>query len=198
MHVCCAPCTIYPLKFLRDCNHDVHGFFFNPNIHPYLEYCRRRDALRAYAEEENLPIIWKDNYDLEQFLRTVVFRESDRCRFCYYSRMSYAVHIAKKGKYDGFTSTLLYSKYQNHELIRSIGENLAKENGVSFIYHDFREGWESGIRISKSRGIYRQQYCGCIYSEKDRYYKQAPRQVVRESKTESGGFKQGVADESNG
>jgi hypothetical protein len=89
--------------------------------------------------------------------------------------MSYAAHIAKKGNFEGFTTTLLYSKYQNHELIRSIGESLARGQGLSFVYSDFREGWETGIRISKSQGIYRQQYCGCIYSEKDRYYKKPVR-----------------------
>lgn len=171
LHICCAPCTIYPLQVLRDSDHDVHGFFFNPNIHPYLEYCRRRDTLQRFAEEENLPVIWKDDYEMEEFLRNVAFREGDRCRFCYYQRLSYAAHITKKGRYDGFTSTLLYSRYQNHALIRSIGESVAKEKGVSFLYHDFREGWERGIRLSKARGMYRQQYCGCIYSEKERYYK---------------------------
>ncbi len=171
LHICCAPCTIYPLQVLRDFAHEVHGFFFNPNIHPYLEYCRRRDTVQTFAEEENLPVIWKDNYEMEDFLRNVAFREGDRCRFCYHQRLSYAAHIAKKGRYDGFTSTLLYSRYQNHALIRSIGESVAKEKGVSFLYHDFREGWESGIRLSKARGMYRQQYCGCIYSEKERYYK---------------------------
>lgn len=175
LHICCAPCTIYPLMCLRDSGHDVHGLFYNPNIHPYLEYCRRRDALRDYSERENLPVIWKDNYELEHFIRSVAFRENDRCRFCYYDRMSYAANIAKNGNFEGFTTTLLYSKYQNHELIRSIGESLAKEQGLTFVYHDFREGWETGIRISKSQGIYRQQYCGCIYSEKDRYYKKPVR-----------------------
>jgi len=172
LHICCAPCTIYPLQVLREYHHEVRGLFYNPNIHPYLEYCRRRDTLQAFAEQENLPVIWKDTYELEDFLRSVAFREGDRCRYCYYKRLSYAAHVAKKGNFEGFTSTLLYSKYQNHGLIRSIGESLAKEQGLAFVYHDFREGWETGVRISQAQGMYRQQYCGCIYSEKDRYYKQ--------------------------
>lgn len=127
--------------------------------------------MRGYAEQEHLPVIWKDTYELEDFLRNVAFREGDRCRICYFMRLSYTAHVARKGSFDGFSSTLLYSRYQNHDLIRSIGEALAKAQGLTFFYHDFREGWETGIRISKAQGMYRQQYCGCIYSEKERYYK---------------------------
>jgi len=121
------------LQVLRDQQHEVRGLFYNPNIHPYLEYCRRRDTLREYAEQENLPVIWKDTYELEAFLRNVAFREGDRCRFCYYSRLSYTAHVAKKGNFEGFSSTLLYSRYQNHELIRSIGESLEEEQGLVFV-----------------------------------------------------------------
>jgi len=79
--------------------------------------------------------------------------------------------MAKKGKFDFFSTTLLYSKFQNHELIKTFGESIGKSVGIPFYYEDFRTGWKEGIETSKQLGMYRQQYCGCIYSEKERYYK---------------------------
>jgi predicted adenine nucleotide alpha hydrolase (AANH) superfamily ATPase len=76
---------------------------------------------------------------------------------------------AKKGRFDSFTTTLLHSKHQNHEMIREMGESLGQRYGIRFIYEDFRLGWKEGIEVSKKLGLYRQQYCGCIYSEKERY-----------------------------
>jgi len=170
MHICCAPCTIYPLRILKSDGYEICGLFYNPNIHPYLEYKKRLDALKGFAAQEELSILSSDEYPMETFMRNVTFRESDRCRYCYYDRMVKAAELAKSGGFDGFTTTLLYSKFQNHELIKSIGESLANEFRIKFHYHDFREGWKEGIKISKDRGIYRQAYCGCIYSEKERFY----------------------------
>ena len=170
LHICCAPCAIYPLMMLRENGHNVMGLFYNPNIQPYLEYKKRLDTVNEYAEDVGLEVISHDEYPMEDFLRSVVFREEDRCRYCYYSRLRYSAHIARRGQFDGFTTTLLYSKFQDHEMIRSIGESLAKKYRVKFLYHDFREGWKKGIKISNDLGMYRQQYCGCIYSEKERFY----------------------------
>lgn len=175
LHICCAPCTIYPLQTLREEGDEVHGVFYNPNIHPYSEYRKRLDTLEDYAVHEGLPLIVADDYPMEDFLRNVVFREQDRCRQCYYNRVKYAAHIAKRGRFDRFTTTLLYSKFQNHELIRDIGRSIGKDVGIPFYYTDFREGWKAGVEESKKRGMYRQQYCGCIYSEKERFYKGAKR-----------------------
>ena len=170
LHICCAPCAIYPLKVLRENGHDVWGHFYNPNIHPYLEYKRRLDALNEYADSVGLRIIPYEEYPMEEFLRNVVFREAERCRYCYYSRLKYSAHVARRGHFEGFTTTLLYSKFQDHDMIKNIGEGLAKEHGITFYYQDFRKGWKEGIKISKDGGMYRQQYCGCIYSEKERFY----------------------------
>ena len=79
--------------------------------------------------------------------------------------------VAKIGKFDGFTSSLLYSRFQNHECIRETGESIGKQEGMPFVYRDFRPGWNYGIEESKTLGMYRQQYCGCIYSEKERFYR---------------------------
>ena len=169
LHICCAPCTIYPLRILRGEGHEVCGLFYNPNIHPYLEYRRRLDALTTYADREGLIVIREEGYPLDAYLRQVVFREEERCRLCYHLRLSHAARIAMKDRYDAFTTTLLYSRYQKHDLVREIAEGVARTQGIPFLYRDFREGWSEGVRISKEIGMYRQPYCGCIYSEKERY-----------------------------
>ena len=171
LHICCAPCAIYPLKILRSEGFEVMGFFYNRNIHPFQECRRRKKALRAYAELEHLEVIYQNGYDMEGFLQNVVFREKERCSYCYHDRLKTTAVIARHGKFDYFTSTLLQSKFQKHDTVRSIGESLGKSYGVPFLYRDFREGWKEGIEISKSLNMYRQQYCGCIYSEKERFYK---------------------------
>jgi len=112
---------------------------------------------------------YHDEYALEEFLQNVVFRENERCWYCYYTRLKRAAQLAKREKFDFFTTTLLYSKFQKHEKVKEIGEELAREYGVKFYYRDFRKGWKAGIEISNDLGLYRQQYCGCIYSEKERY-----------------------------
>jgi predicted adenine nucleotide alpha hydrolase (AANH) superfamily ATPase len=169
LHICCAPCAIYPVQTLTGQEHYVHGFFYNPNIHPYQEFARRAAALKDYAALRHLPVIWDLTYDLEKFLRLVVFREAERCRFCYHLRLTAAARTARGGKFEAFTSTLLHSKHQKHDLIREIGEQVAREVGLPFYYEDFREGWQTGQRQSKELGLYRQSYCGCIYSERERY-----------------------------
>ncbi len=177
LHACCGPCTIYPLQVLRKKDIQVMGFFFRHNIHPFTECRKREETLRQYADAQDVKMIWQQEYDLETFLRSVVFREKDRCRYCYHARLTATAKIAKKGKFDGFSSTLLYSRFQNHALIRETAEAVAKETGVDFFYHDFREGWKQGIAESKAMGMYRQSYCGCIYSEKDRYYRPAKKSL---------------------
>jgi predicted adenine nucleotide alpha hydrolase (AANH) superfamily ATPase len=157
---------------MREEGLEVMGFFYRHNIHPYTECLRRQEALEAYAEQINLKVIYQEGYDLEGFIQNVAFRESERCNYCYHDRLRSTALLAKRGKFDYFSSTLLYSKHQQHELIRSMGESIGKSAGVAFLYRDYREGWKEGIECSKQMGLYRQHYCGCIYSEKERYYKE--------------------------
>ena len=171
LHICCAPCAVYPVKILRQEDFDVMGFFYKNNIHPYLECMKRLEALRSFAETIDLNVIYQDGYDLEGFLQNVVFRESNRCHYCYHDRLRSTALMAKRGKFDYYTTTLLYSKFQNHDTIQSMGEAIGRAVGVPFYYQDFRSGWKEGVETSKHLKIYRQQYCGCIYSEKERYYK---------------------------
>lgn len=171
LHICCGPCTIYPLQYLRSAGHDIRGFFYNPNIHPYAEYRRRLETLQIYAREESLELAVDQGYPIERYFRKVSFNEEDRCRYCYEERLRVAFTTAGELGVDAVTTTLLYSRYQKHDLIVSIAETLSAEYGIPFFYHDFREGWQEGIRISKERAMYRQSYCGCIYSERERFCK---------------------------
>ena len=169
LHTCCGPCALYPLTSLRAEGVEVTGFFFNHNIHPYQEYVRRRDAAQQMADLEGMPLVLQDDYRLEEFLANVAAEPDKRCGYCYASRLDAVAAAAREGGFDTFTSSLFYSRYQNHELMRRKAEESAARYGVQFLYRDFRPGWQEGIRRSKELGLYRQQYCGCVYSEKERY-----------------------------
>jgi predicted adenine nucleotide alpha hydrolase (AANH) superfamily ATPase len=169
LHICCAPCAIYPLEELRAGGMVVTGFFYNHNIHPYREYRHRLDTVREYAAKVDLSVIYQDEYRLEEFLAAVAGNPSGRCLYCYVSRLEMAAKAAVEGGFDAFTSSLLYSRYQKHDAIREIGVRLGAQYNVHFLYDDFRRGWQRGIDISRELGLYRQQYCGCIYSEQERY-----------------------------
>ena len=171
LHLCCAPCTIYPLEILRKEAGQVKGVFFNPNIHPYLEYKKRLDTVREYAAREGLEVAVAEGYPIEEFLLKTAALGKDRCSYCYEVRLRHTAEQARKGLFDAFTTTLLYSRYQKHDLIRATAEDAAREFNIPFYYRDFRTGWEEGVRLSKDMGLYRQKYCGCIYSEKERFYK---------------------------
>ncbi|HHH84497.1 MAG TPA: epoxyqueuosine reductase QueH [Firmicutes bacterium] len=169
LHICCAPCALYPLKSLREEGFSVYGFWFNPNIHPFAEHQKRLDEVLRLCEEENVELIEAGGYPVEAFFRRMAFRENVRCPLCYNMRLEKTAAIARKGKFDFFTTTLLYSKFQKHDAICIQGEAAAKMYGRKFLYRDFREGWSYGVDESKKRSFYRQQYCGCLYSEKERY-----------------------------
>jgi len=121
------------------------------------------------AALEGMPLVVKDEYRLEEFLANVAAEPDKRCGYCYASRLDGAAASAKENGFDAFSSSLFYSRYQNHELMRLKAEAAAERHGVPFLYRDFRPGWQEGIRRSKELDLYRQQYCGCIYSEKERY-----------------------------
>jgi predicted adenine nucleotide alpha hydrolase (AANH) superfamily ATPase len=169
LHLCCGPCALYPLRVLREAGHQVTGFFYNHNIHPFQEYGRRLDAARLMAEQMQMTLLVRDDYDLEGFLANVASAPAERCGYCYGSRLRVSAQVAAEHGFQAFTSSLLYSRYQKHDNIRTAGEQAGLEHGVSFLYQDFRPGWQEGIKLSKEQGLYRQQYCGCVYSEKERY-----------------------------
>ena len=153
MHMCCAPCTIYPLKILLYENIEVMGFFYRHNIHPYTECLKRENTLKEYCDSIGTRVIYQKTYELESFLQSIVFREKDRCIFCYHDRLSAAAKIAKKGKFNAFTSTLLYSKFQNHELIRNHRRGHRKKTGCKIPLQGFQgrlERRNPGIKAIKS------------------------------------------------
>ncbi len=170
VHICCGPCAITPVQALLGAGMEVVGLYYNPNIHPLREYLRRREGVAQMAERLGISVLYKDDeYDPQAYFRAVTFREPNRCLPCYSVRLERTLSIARRGKFDAFTSTLLYSKFQKHDAIRTLGQDLASGSGVAFHYEDFRVGWSEGIAQSKEWGMYRQQYCGCLYSEFERY-----------------------------
>jgi len=169
LHICCGPCATYPVPVLREQNHDITGYFYNPNIHPYSEYLKRQEALQQYAGQVDLPIIYDKAHDPNSYLRETCFRESQRCRICYTLRLEQTARVARRGGYDYFTTTLLVSRMQKHDMIKEVGNTAASKYGVPFLYQDFREGFAQSGVLSRAMGLYRQQYCGCIYSEFERY-----------------------------
>jgi epoxyqueuosine reductase len=171
LHSCCAPCTIYPLESLRREGFQPTAYFFNPNIHPFREFKRRLTTMRDYANTADLPLLLDKKYGLTEFVRTVVFNETIRCTLCYTMRLEQTAQVARQENFSAFSSSLLYSRYQKHDLLRDIGEEISKKVGIAFIYRDFREGWQYGIDQAAVAELYRQPYCGCIYSEQERYDK---------------------------
>lgn len=169
LHICCANCAIFPIETMREKGEEIIGYFFNPNIHPYQEYRRRLETLRAYAHEGRLEVIYRDEYLLEEFLKGVAYRVKERCYFCYAFRLETTARWAKEAGFDRFSTTLLHSIHQNHDQIRETGERIGREVGIPFHYEDFRRGWKRGLEVSRALGLYRQSYCGCIYSEKERF-----------------------------
>lgn len=171
LHICCGPCTIYPLKVLRQQGHEIEGFFYNPNIHPYTEFRKRLETLEGFASDSRLLLHIDKSYDLEAFLKGALERGEARCLFCYRVRLERAFNKAKQEGFEALTTTLLYSKYQRHDEIAAIGNELAYAYDVGFLYRDFRVGWKEGQDESRRLNMYRQKYCGCIFSERDRFYK---------------------------
>ena len=171
LHICCANCGIFPFERMRERGFEVVGYFFNPNIHPYQEYQKRLEALKQYSESTGLEVLYRDEYLFEEFLRNVSSQPDRRCTYCYSLRLEATARVAKERGFDQFSTTLLQSSHQDHQLIKETGERIAREVGLPFYYEDFRPGWRRGFEVSKEMGLYRQQYCGCIYSEKERFAK---------------------------
>lgn len=179
IHTCCAPCLAAPYYKLREAGHLVTAFWYNPNIHPLLEYQKRRDALREFSLKEGFALIEVDEYGLNQFLQNTMADISGRCSFCYTSRLEAVAKTASDKGFDAFSTTLLYSKYQKHFQIIEIANSFSALYQIPFFYEDWRTLWQEGIAISKANGMYRQQYCGCIFSEEDRYREQIPRNKTK-------------------
>jgi epoxyqueuosine reductase len=170
LHICCGPCAIAPILHLKEAGWLVTGLFYNPNIQPAMEYLRRRDALARVAAILDLEVLY-DDYDPIPHLRQSLADPQNRCRPCWDSRLDRVAATARTIGCDAFSSSLLYSKYQDHEALKSLGQDQAAAHGVPFLYQDFRIFWDEGVALSRQWEIYRQPYCGCVLSELDRYAK---------------------------
>jgi hypothetical protein len=171
LHICCANCAVFPLDVFKKRGIDVTGFWYNPNIHPLTEYALRLDAVvRLAAAEDNPFEVYYDNYyGLEEFIEIAGRKGKDRCAACYRMRLEQTVRKAKEMGYGAFSTTLLYSIYQKYDIVVATATELAAQYSIDFYAEDFRKGWHEGIAMSKKLSLYRQKYCGCIYSEMERY-----------------------------
>ncbi len=235
MHMCCGPCSCYPLKKLRADAIEPVGYFFNPNIHPYKEWDLRLKTAKEFADRTGMEIRTEKNFMLRDFLRRALAaedaasasggkdtedgmtfaertpdsllgtaedarryvdayaaRRQARCRMCYTWRLEEAARYASEHGFEAFTSTLFYSIYQQHELMKETANRAAQHYGIKFYYEDFRVGWQEGIDISLDLGLYRQSYCGCVFSEEERYSRamqKARKKAGRAMKAERLGIK---------
>lgn len=174
LHVCCAPCLTYPLEFLSSKQMHIEGYFYNPNIHPSLEYRKRLNALKAYTQTIQFDMTYSDYSPGEYFASILNADDNERCRYCYQQRLKKTAILARKNNFDAFSTTMLLSPYQKHELLKETAETIANQENIDFFYHDFRSGYARSIEISKQNKIYRQKYCGCIFSELDKNKNKAP------------------------
>ena len=171
LHICCAPCSLMCIESLRKEGREVSGFWYNPNIHPFTEYRSRRETLKTYAAEIGMPLFLRYEYGLRHFLSSVYPAMENRCATCYSLRLFASAAFAKENGFDSFTTSLLISPYQNFEQILQTGRLAGDQYGVRFLERDFRPLFREGQQRTKEKGFYMQKYCGCIFSEEERYCK---------------------------
>ena len=171
LHICCAPCANRPLALLQEQGHNVTGYWYNPNIHPFTEYRSRRNTVREYLDEIDVELIEQNDYALRPFVRAVAEDIAHRCVKCYEMRLFETAKTAKEQGFDAFTSSLFISPYQNHSLMMEVAQRAAAEYGVEFLYEDFRPLFKEGQEFAREHGFYMQKYCGCVFSEEERYLK---------------------------
>lgn len=175
LHVCCAPCSSHVLQLLET-EYDITVFFYNPNITSEEEYIKRIEELKRFVAQapfaEGIDIK-EGTYEPEKFYEMSEGLEHEpergnRCYKCYEMRMRETVAYAKKHGYDLFTTTLSISPHKNAAWLNEIGQRLSDDFQVDYLYSDFKkkDGYANSIRLSKEYGLYRQDYCGCIYSKK--------------------------------
>lgn len=177
LHSCCGPCSSYCLEYLSN-YFKITVFYYNPNIYPSEEYFFRVDEQRKLIDKLDCKypvnmIVGK--YDVDRFYKTVKGMEklkegSQRCHLCYELRLREAATIAKSEGFDYFTTTLTISPYKNSTVLNEIGKKIEEEIGVKHLPSDFkkRNGYKRSVELSRMFGMYRQDYCGCIFSKMER------------------------------
>jgi hypothetical protein len=178
VHQCCGPCSFFPFEILLKSQFEITAFFYNPNIHPYTEFLKRLENAKIVNKLFNIKGYFYRFYNIISFLKNLP--TSNRCFYCYNIRLKLTAAYAKKNHFDLFTTTLLYSKYQQHDVIKQIAQKYSHMYNIGFHYYDFREGWEKGIERARNNNIYMQKYCGCIFSEQERYIKKIKKNIKLE------------------
>ncbi|EGD49068.1 protein of unknown function DUF208 [Ruminiclostridium papyrosolvens DSM 2782] len=163
LHMCCGPCSTYPVQELMNEGIDIQGYFYNPNIHPIEEHKKRRENVEKFSKIKNIPVIYDDDFRQSEWEEMKDMGEA-RCFHCYSVRLENAAKLAVEQGCDGFSTTLLVSPYQKHDLIKELGEKYAAQYGTAFLYRDFRPGFRQGQQLARDMELYRQKYCGCILS----------------------------------
>jgi epoxyqueuosine reductase len=169
IHACCAHCTAYTVEHWRTQGYEVSVIWYNPNIHPYNEHLSRLEAVKALAQNLSFPLVIIEGYDFQEYFRRVAGHENARCGECLRLRLNRVAATARELGFNGFTTTALISPHMKHELIKQVGEEAEAANRVPFLYADLRKRYSDSRHITKSMELYRQQYCGCLYSEYERY-----------------------------
>jgi predicted adenine nucleotide alpha hydrolase (AANH) superfamily ATPase len=169
LHVCCAACAIGPFEDLVAEGHDVRAYFCNPNIHPFVEFRRRLKAFKVLQERLPIRAVCEEQYGLLRFLSDVRWDTAERCRDCYHLRLGLTASRAAEDGAEAITSSLLGSTHQDHELIRSVLRSCSLRHGLVPLERDWRPRSEEGQRRARAMNLYAQAYCGCVFSEWERY-----------------------------
>lgn len=169
LHICCGPCASATIPWWRSKGVDVQGLFFNPNIHPLLEYRRRLTGAREVADISGVELVVDETYDPEAWFASVRTEEGSRCSRCIGLRLERTAREAAARGCDAFSTTLSISPWQDHAAIQVEGVRLGERHGVEFRYEDLRPLYGESRRLSRQWGIYRQKYCGCLVSEWERF-----------------------------
>ena len=193
IHACCAPClvAVYDDTIKNTTNMDIDEFdviWHNTNIHPKIEYEKRKETFVSYVNSMGKTPIMIDEYNMNKFISDVVNLDKTkykmRCEYCYVSRLEKVFEYAKENGYTHVTTTLLISPFQKHDVIKKVCESLAKKYDVIFLYKDYRSLFEEGQQKAKELGMYRQKYCGCIYSIDESGYRIDIKKKIRNGKFE--------------
>jgi predicted adenine nucleotide alpha hydrolase (AANH) superfamily ATPase len=173
LHCCCGPCSVAVIRalLLEGLDEGLSCYFNNPNIQPYKEREARLAAWQELVAHYKLSAYAESAYPLEEWLRAVADDPGARCQYCYASRLEQTAAQALQLGCDAFSTTLLISPYQQHQRLRELGEEVAQRYGLNFFYRDWRPHFKAGQAAAREIGLYMQKYCGCIYSEKERYCK---------------------------
>ncbi|MFH1369239.1 MAG: epoxyqueuosine reductase QueH [Elusimicrobiota bacterium] len=165
IHHCCAPCS-YGIVGALEKEYEIEGYWFNPNIHPEEEHAKRRDALRKYTESRGITLHEKKDfiYRQDEWVMNAPKEPTERCEYCYYLRLNDTAYAARKADIGVFTTSLLSSPYQKHELVKQAGKRVASAYGIEFLYRDFRQFYYEGKNSARQEGVHMQKYCGCVFS----------------------------------